>query len=253
MIIGIATLLMMLFGIGGTDVFYMDKLEEGVKKYVVDKDRKKECKAILKKQSENVNQFLKQYKMRIKYLKEENLEKATTDEWYENFFMAALEERKVLQLNSIDLRLELQKKINDDEWAKIVEMSEDATRKLEEKELKKEMKKGAESFYERFSELITEEILDSTKKTNIIEGLNEMQIEWLDLVDRIDDIDAVNSSLLTDKNATREQMLASVKDLNQYRLEFNEAYIRFFRILKDNTSDTEYVTLIKEINKFKGN
>lgn len=252
MIVGIATLFMMLFGIGGTDVFFMDKLEEGVKKYVVDKDRKKECQAILKEHSANVNDFLKQYKERVKYLKTRNLDKSTTDDWYIDYFKAAMEERKEFQEKSIDQRLLLQEKINDDEWAKIVEMSVDATRKLDEKEQKKEMKKGAESFYEKFSGIITEEMPDNEKRSNVLAGLSDLHGDWLALVDRIDDIDIINSDLLSDKKATKDQMIMSIKDLNQHRADFFESYIKFFRILKDNTNDAEYMSIVKKINKFKG-
>lgn len=243
---------MMLFGIGGTDVFFMDKLEEGVKKYVVDKDRKKECQAILKEHSANVNEFLKQYKKRVKYVEDQNLDKATTDDWYRDYFKAAMEERKVLHERSIESRLKLQEKINEDEWANIVEMSEDATRKLEEKEQKKAMKKGGESFYEKLSELITEKIPDNERRSNVLSGLSDLHDDWQALADNIDNIDAINSDLLKNKEATKDQMIESVKDLDQDRIDLYESYIRFFRILKDNTNDTEYPSIVKEINKFKG-
>ncbi len=48
MIIGIYTLLMVLLGGGSTEVFYVDNLEKGVKKYVDDKDTKKEILDTLK-------------------------------------------------------------------------------------------------------------------------------------------------------------------------------------------------------------
>ena len=38
MIVGLATLIMILFGGGSVEVFYIDKIEEGIKKEVTDKE-----------------------------------------------------------------------------------------------------------------------------------------------------------------------------------------------------------------------
>jgi hypothetical protein len=229
----------------------MDKLDEGVKKYVVDKDRKKECQAILKEHSAELNDYLKNYKKRIKYLKAQNLDRSTTDEWYNDFFKMAMEEKNALQKNTVDLRLKLQDMINDDEWTQIVDMSEESSRKLEAKEQKKEMKKSGESFYQKMSDSINEKISDKEKSSNIIAGLGELHTEWLSLVDRLDEIDAVNSDILIDKYATRDQMINSIIDLDANYLELYAAYTIFFRILKENTNDEEYASIVKEINKFK--
>ena len=48
MIVGLLTLLMSMFGMGSVEVFYLDKLEEGIKKEIVDKDRRQELQDELK-------------------------------------------------------------------------------------------------------------------------------------------------------------------------------------------------------------
>ena len=48
MIIGLVALFGVLFGGGSLDYFYIDKIEQGVNKEVVDKDRKEELKNELK-------------------------------------------------------------------------------------------------------------------------------------------------------------------------------------------------------------
>ena len=55
MIVGILTLFSMIFGNGSIDYFYVDKIDEGVKKEIVDKDRKKELQAELKAYVKVVN------------------------------------------------------------------------------------------------------------------------------------------------------------------------------------------------------
>lgn len=59
MIIGLATLVMMIFGSGSLEVFYIDKIEQGVDKQITDKDRKKELQAGLKEYAKAVKKFHK--------------------------------------------------------------------------------------------------------------------------------------------------------------------------------------------------
>ena len=44
----IALIIAFVFGGGSLEVFYIDKIEDGVKKYVTDKDRKKELQGYFK-------------------------------------------------------------------------------------------------------------------------------------------------------------------------------------------------------------
>ena len=251
MIIGIATLIMMLFGAGNQEIFFMDKLDQGIKKYVTDKDRKKELQSILKEHTAVVKEFQKNYERRAKLMKEKDLDKNTSDQWYMDFFNASLEERKELQENAINTRLLLVKKITDEEWDYILSMSAETAIQVEEKKQKEEMKQGADRFLKDMSSLISNTITNDTKSNKIIDELSNLVKWWDQVVDVYEEFDVNRSELLANKNATRDQYLEATKEVNLQRRKLNESYISFLRVLKVNTDDTEYNSIIKYIYKQK--
>ena len=111
----------MLFGTGSLDVFYIDKIEQGVNKEVEDKERKKKIKVTLKEYSNTAKKFDKCRKKQIEELKKKNLNKTTSKDWYQDFFAMRMEERKKLQEQFIDQRMMLQNNIMEEEWQKIMQ------------------------------------------------------------------------------------------------------------------------------------
>jgi hypothetical protein len=249
MIIGIATLIMMLFGAGNQEIFFMDKLDQGIKKYVTDKDRKKELQSVLKEHTAFAKEFQKNYKRRAKLMKEKDLDKNTSDQWYRDFFDASMEERKGLQENAINTRMLLVKKINDEEWENILSISAEAAVKLEEKQQKEEMKKGINNYLQNMSNTINSSIAIDTKTKKVIEELKNLVKLWDEVVDTYEKFDVNHSELLVNKNASRDQYLEATGEVNQLRMKLNESYIDFLRVLKDNTDETEYTTIIKYMYK----
>jgi hypothetical protein len=62
-------LIFSLLGSGQIDVFYIDKIEQGVNKNVTDKDRKKELKIMLEEYTKAVKKYNKSRKSDIELLK----------------------------------------------------------------------------------------------------------------------------------------------------------------------------------------
>ena len=110
MIIGIATLIVTLFGGGSLDVFFIDKIEQGIKKEVDDKGRKKDLQSDLKAYTKNVKEFNKVLKNQLKDLRKKNLEKTISEEWYVEFYESRMQERIDLQKEFIEQRISLQQK-----------------------------------------------------------------------------------------------------------------------------------------------
>ena len=147
MLIGIATLLMSLFAGGSLDVFYIDKIEQGIKKEVDDKDRKKDLQSDLKAYTKSVKEFNKLRKNQLKDLRKKNLDRTTTVDWYAEFYESRMQERIERQKTFIDQRISLQQKLTDSEWDAIMKKASDETTKLAEKEQRKEMKKKDKNIF----------------------------------------------------------------------------------------------------------
>jgi hypothetical protein len=214
MIIGIATLIMSLFGGGSLDAFYIDKIEQGIKKEVVDKDRKKELQGDLKAYTKTVKEFNKVRKNQFKDLKQKNLDRSTSESWYVEFFESRLQERIELQKTFIGQRMTLQQKITDDEWEAIMQKASDETTKLAEKEQKKEGKKKDENIFRAQEKAIIDNVGDQPRRITLLEAFTVYEILYNQIHDPYENIDVNESLFLADKDATEEEMLILAGLLN---------------------------------------
>jgi len=249
MLIGLFSLLLSLFSGGSMEVFYIDKIEDGVNKYVSDKDQKKVLKAMLKDYNKAVEEFNKNRKKYLKTLEKQNLDKTTAVEWYTNFFSHPLAERRELQDLFIDQRIKLQQKISQDEWDNIMKMSTDEAIKLEKKEQKKSSKQKSKVFFEKQKDAIVANISDDEKLLLVLHELDAYEKNAKEIQENYDDINTNESDLLADKNATKKELGELANGLNDLRQKMYDNYMQFFLVLKNNTSDDEYEKIIKEFNK----
>lgn len=238
-----------LFGTGSLDVFYIDKIEQGVNKEVEDKERKKKIKVTLKEYSNTVKKFDKSRKKQIEQLKKKNLEKTTSMDWYEDFFAIRLEERKELQELFIDQRMMLQNNIMEEEWQKIMQRASEATVKLEEKEKKKENKQHTKDHFDRIENAINELFIEDKKLTENMQALRDFEKEYYNMDNAYDDINVNESHFLADKNARRADLHQLGESLNNERARMYQAYTRFLMTLKENTDSEEWEFIIKKFNK----
>ena len=69
MIVGIIAIFAILFSGGTNEAFFIDKMEKGVKEYVIEKDRKNEILSELKSSKKTIKAFDKNRKKQLKTLK----------------------------------------------------------------------------------------------------------------------------------------------------------------------------------------
>ena len=249
MLIGIATLLMSLFAGGSLDVFYIDKIEPGVKKEVVDKDRKKELQGNLKEYTKKVKEFNKVRKNQLKELRKKNLDRSTTEEWYVDFYKTRLQERIDLQKEFIKQRLELQEMVTDIEWDAIMSKASYQTTKLAEKEQRKEMKKKGENAFSVQEKAIVENVADQESRMILLDALTVFETLYNQIQDSYENINVNESVFLADKNATEEEMIILAGLLNEQRISMYEGYTVFLMAMHNNTTDEEWKPIMKAVNK----
>ena len=245
----IGFLIMTLFGGGSVDVFYIDKLEPGVNKFVENKIRQKKLKVELKEYKKAVHQFNKWHKKRIKELKIRNLDKNTTKKWYEEFFAMGVVEIEQLQEKFMHQRIFLQENIKQDEWDKIMNMASDVTAKSEEKDNKKKKKENDKDLFENLKTSINVQFVDEDKLVKSMMALNLFEQMYYEINDAYENININETDFLKDKNATKAQMIKLTGILNDKRAQMYKAYTDFVVVLKENTNDEEWEVLIKKLNK----
>jgi hypothetical protein len=250
MLIGLYTLIMMLLGGGSTEIFYVDNLEKGVKKYVDDKDTKKEILDTLKWTTKSVEAFRKDQEKQVKSLKEMNLNIYSTEDSYELFFEKRIEARSNLYADVIQMRSYIQQKFSSTEWKNIMDLAQDEVSKQDAKE-KKQADKGKKpkNIFIHLENSINENITDQDRKIFIIEALSFYEQQYQETVEALGNIDVENIDLLSDQNATKEDMHLFHVAIEVVRSKYYASYIIFYFVLKANTTEEEWEPVIKQFNK----
>lgn len=249
MIIGLLTLLMSMFGMGSVEVFYLDKLEEGIKKEIVDKDRRQELQDELKEYSKTSKEFRKVLKGDLKELRQKNLDRNTTMEWYETFYDSRMKERLELQETFIEKRISLQEKITEEEWDAIIKRSLSESEKLKEKEHKKKMKKKDKNAFRVQEKAIIDNVEDQQRRLKLLEALGIFEDLFEEIHDSYDRINVEDSQFLSDKNASVQEMQTLAGLLNVQRTMLYEGNILFLQTMHELANEDEWKPIMKAYNK----
>jgi hypothetical protein len=123
MIIGTIALLVMLFGGGTGELFFVDQLEKGIKEFVIDKDRQKDILSDLKTSKAFIKKYNKDREVDLNYFYDINASWFTTSEDLVMYFDKMQKKRISFQNTMIANRIGIAEKITFDEWVSILQYS----------------------------------------------------------------------------------------------------------------------------------
>ena len=124
MIVRIVALFTVLFFGSAQEYFFIEKLEKGVKKYVIEKDRSKEILVDLKETKSMIKAFNKNRKGKLSEFLSMNLDCDIQRGAMNSFFKKRVDERLVFQQSMIEKRLLVTSKLEKSEWEEIIKMSD---------------------------------------------------------------------------------------------------------------------------------
>jgi len=251
MLIATITFLTIMFGGGVLDAFYIDKMDKGVKQYVVDTERKKEIRTDIKVSKKQIKQFNKQRKKQFKNFRKMFRVRTTDHKDFIAIFESMQQERMVHEDNIINDRIAIVAKIEPQEWKGIIELSDAAVEKSQAKAQKKIAKneaKGRQGF-DKTRKCIVKVVEGSEKQKGIIAGLDKMMEQVSALDDRIKAINTRESELLVRQDTTAQEFQKIFRDLDQFRKISYEQLLEFREVILDNTNDLEWKKLAKTFSK----
>lgn len=267
MIIGTIALLSILFGGGLIDTFFVDKLDKAVKEYVLDKGRQKEIRADIKSTKKYIKQFNKGRKSQFKDLKEMLGSRTATRKNFEDFYAELHRGRIEFQDQLIDDRLALTQKIQEDEWTSIIAFSADVIDQREEKIDKKNqkaqekaednpdkaLKKAAKAEKKqpifKTREAVTEAVDDVDKQTIIFTSLDDMMMASQESDRQIRSVNVRNNDVIVRRDATRDEFQQIADTMNRLRRSAFEQVVQTNMIIKENTNESQWKTIMKALNK----
>ena len=243
MIIGTITLITMLFF--GQEYFLVDKLEKGVKKYIVEKDRRKDILTDLKESKKIIKAFNKDRKSKLKLLKEMNVDRNIAKEELEKFYFDRLAEKLEFQREVIRERLKVTPKITREEWDNIMSMSAETVAAQKEKADKKKSK----DIFSDVINKINQSIEEKERASKAVSVVSDFKVKYNALVEKRKSMNALESEVLQKKDASFKELENMAKEGNVFRKEAFSAFLEFHFTLKDLTSETEWKKIMKEFNK----
>jgi hypothetical protein len=247
MIAALVTLIISLFFGGPNELFYVDDLDKGIKKHIVDKERKKELLTDYKLAKSSIKAFEKARKKDFKEFVKLYKESSTNTEQLTSFLTELESKRNKFQSDLIDTRVSLYKKIEPQEWENILATSTRASEKRIEK-LEKSKAKGKEAYGKTFS-AINSTISDESKRAAINNSLKEIISSVQELENMIISVNTSDNTILADKNSSREDLLKITNKEAELRVPIIESLIDFHQTTKQNCSADEFETIMKSFLK----
>ena len=249
MIIGLATLISILFFGGVSETFLVDKLEKGVKQYVVDKERKKEITTDLKVSAKYIKAFNKERKGNFKSFQKLNADRNTSNEELTLFFDELLKDRITFQEKVIADRVNILNKIEADEWELILDNSKESIEKVDAKAQKKIDKGKTSEPFEKTRSEIAEVVTDNERKERINNALDTFINSQKKTIEKLQSMNTQDSDVVNNKNASEKDLKKLAEELNELRrLTFNEL-IAFHSSVKKFTTEAEWDKVMKVFNK----
>lgn len=244
MIIGTITLISMLFFGGVQEYFLLDKLEKGVKKYVEDKDRRKEILADLKASKNVIKIFNKDRKIMLKSFKKMSLDRNAKQQDFKDFFNETQSERINFQEKIIEDRLRIVEKFSPEEWNGIILLSSSSAEKRLEKALTK-TKNPFNDLYNRIDKSITDTLMQAQIRTII----DDFENEFNKMTSHVKSLNASQSEILQNQMVTSEELHDMANTVNEVRKEAMNAFIDFHFRMKEVTNEKEWQEIMKEFNR----
>jgi len=250
MLVATVTILVLLFGGGAFETFFIDDLNKGVKQFVIEEDRKKEILADLKSSEKMIKEYNKQRKSRFREYKKLNTSRDTNSKELTGFFNVLMDERGNFQNRFIDDRIAVSKKIKPDEWTAIIEHAgpiEDKRQEKLQKKIDKAEAKGKEPF-EKTREAITKNVSDAARQQLLLGRLDVMLNNFNELAGRIDLINVRDNGLLVRQDASKEEMKQVAGEVNELRYATFNHLIGFHMVVKEHTDSSEWDKIMKAFN-----
>ena len=248
MIISTIALLTLLFG-SVSETFMVDKLEKGVKQYVVDKERKKEITAELKEVTKYVKAFNKKRKGDLKKFQELNFGRNASRHDFSDFFDELMKERKDFQEKVLSDRVRLSKKIEPEEWELIMKKSDESLDKKAEKQQKKTDKGKISEPFEKTKATIHKFVTDVERKDKIHESLDQFIDSQNFVVETLADMNSKDSEIINKRKATKEELMNLASALNELRSQSQNDLVDFHMSVKEYSTQAEWDKIMKAFNK----
>lgn len=242
-----AFLFALIFAGGSQSVLLNPDFKKHTRKFVENKENKKQILTITKSYEKEAKAFLKKEKKMAKQMGQLNAQRTTTEEEFMDFFTNAIGEYKQLQQKGLASRLEIQQLLTESEGKQILKASEDGWKKSE-----KTREKGVIRLRKRIDKMnskINKQVQDETRQDQAIEIVDRFRNTLIDIKREYDKFNIIDNPILKKHETTKSELQTLLDQQNELRWQFCNAYIETHSQLVKVTAEEEWDKVIKSMNR----
>ncbi len=240
MTIGTITLLTVLFFGGIQEYSFLEKLENGTKQFVVDKERSNVILSDLKAMKKEINAFHKERKAKLKEFYSMNLDRKLMSDDMELFFEERMKERLIFQKNFTERRLAITSMIKPDEWNEIISFSSESSDKTTIAEQTDVMAKVIGT--------VKKSIKEPGRQVQAIALAENFQTRFNDFIKQTNSISSLEYGLLNNQNASATEIQKLAIEANLIRETAYKAFVDLHFDMLEITEEMEWQKIMTQIN-----
>ena len=238
MLIGLASLLVILFSSGPEEVFLVPNAEKNLKSIIDDKEKKNQAVDLFKITKQEIKAYNKELKQKNKELKNSSYRSSLNESAVEHLLKESFENRKDLQSHIIDQRLKIRELLTNDEWDRFIKVSIEEMTSKEKKSQKAQLKKDkeAEKLLSKFKSSLEKNISDKEKLDKALKDYSNFEQLIILKFEQLNALTFENNSSIKAYNVDKETLSTIYSELNVAREELYDGFL----IMR--SSMTEYLT-----------
>lgn len=253
MVPALIALISLLFFGGSEEYFLIADLDKGVKKFVVEKETKKEVLSIFKIKTKDLKKSNKAHAKLIKEFGKVNLDRSSSKEVFEQYAQNLANSLKSNQDIIIDARINTIVKLSEEEWKNITTLSKETTQKRNAKIQKKLDKKDQKDPFAKIETSITESIIDESNRKSALSSLDQLRKSYSTIAEKLKDKNIIDTPALENKDTSQEDLEAMALYLRELRLEAYHDMLDFRFEILEQSNEMEWSKIMKSLNKLMTN
>jgi hypothetical protein len=245
------TLLILLIINGPEQLFMAEDVKKGIKKHVVDKERRELLLEHISDGRKQIKAFNKRQEKLAAAVQKEILDKEGHDKRINHLLDSALDLRKQHQQRLIDDRLWIQENLSQQEWDLIVAKSAFPSDKDSSKNQKKRNKTQTsyKDYLAKVRETITASIADDGQREKALAAYQTFSDQHEEFVKMRTELDYENQEILRRQDLSRAELEDFYAQQDTLRQNTYKSFVDLFSSIKENSSEEEWGKIKKSLAK----
>ena len=247
MLIGLTTLIIIIFSGGPEEIFLVPNAEKNLKSIIADKDKKSRAVDLFKNTKQEIKSFNKELKQKNKMLQNNSNRGNLTEPAVEQLLKESFDSRKDVQSHLIDQRLQLRELLTEDEWDRFMEASLEELASKEKKAEKATVKKDkeAEKLLAKLKSSLEKNISDAEKLGKALKDYGDFEQLIIQKFEQLNALTFENNSSVKAYNVDRETLSTIYSDLNSARQELYGGFLTMRSSMKAYLTESEWNAISK--------